>query len=74
MPDNWQILCGLNPKVANADEDPDGDGFTNICEYELGVDFLDHDTDDNDNGISDKLEQGLSILPLQKLLLLKKNK
>ena len=33
MPDGWEISHGLDPKVDDAAEDPDNDGFTNIQEY-----------------------------------------
>ena len=34
IPDDWEIAHGLNRyNAADADEDPDGDGFTNLEEY-----------------------------------------
>ena len=38
MPDAWEIAHGLNPLVANASGDPDGDGRTNLEEYNAGTD------------------------------------
>jgi len=34
MPDTWEIANGLNPFAANANSDPDFDGFSNFEEYE----------------------------------------
>jgi hypothetical protein len=42
MPDNFEIVNGLNPlDAADAGEDPDGDGCTNFQESESGTDPLD---------------------------------
>jgi hypothetical protein len=38
MPDAWETARGLNPLVADANADPDGDGRTNIEEYNAGTD------------------------------------
>ncbi len=38
MPDDWEIAHGLNPWVNDADGDVDGDGLSNLDEYELGFD------------------------------------
>jgi hypothetical protein len=38
MPDAWELkYAGLNPLVNDADEDLDGDGFTNFEEYNSGT-------------------------------------
>jgi hypothetical protein len=38
MPNDWEILYGLNPNNANdADRDGDGDGATNLEEYQAGT-------------------------------------
>ena len=38
MPDAWELnYVGLNPLVNDADEDLDGDGFTNLEEYTAGT-------------------------------------
>lgn len=38
MPDAWEILYGLDPRLNDAAADPDNDGFTNLEEYALGLD------------------------------------
>ena len=38
MPDAWETAHGLNPGVHDAGLDPDGDGLTNIEEYNSGTD------------------------------------
>src|SRR5207253_3881445 len=39
IPDAWEILYGLNPNDPNdARTDPDGDGMTNLQEYQAGTD------------------------------------
>lgn len=40
LPDLWEIEFGTNPLVADADGDPDNDGFTNSQEYLAGTDPL----------------------------------
>ena len=37
MPDEWEILYGLNPLVDDAGDDKDGDNWTNIEEYNRGT-------------------------------------
>jgi Bacterial TSP3 repeat len=36
MPDDWETFFGLNPNVNDAAGDPDGDGLTNLQEYQQG--------------------------------------
>ncbi len=37
MPDGWEVTNGLDPVVANANLDSDGDGHSNIREYTAGT-------------------------------------
>jgi len=37
MPDNYESNHGLDPLVDDSAEDPDGDGLTNLEEYDLGT-------------------------------------
>lgn len=57
MPDDWEITHGLNPWVNDANLDSDGDGLTNLEEYERGTDPFNPDTDGD--GILDGDEDGL---------------
>jgi len=41
MPDEWETTFGLDIFSDDADEDPDGDGYSNIEEYRYGTDPLD---------------------------------
>ncbi len=45
MPDEWEILYGLDPDLDDADEDADGDHLTNLNEYLNGTDPTVTDTD-----------------------------
>ena len=55
IPDWWEKKYGLNPEdPADAAEDPDGDGLTNLYEYLTGNDPFQEDTDGN--GITDDWE------------------
>jgi hypothetical protein len=38
MPDDWEIVYGLNPLLDDAHMDPDGDGLSNLDEYERETD------------------------------------
>lgn len=54
LPDNWETGHGLDPNVVNSSEDPDGDGWTNLQEFQRGTvpTFGDRDGD----GASDQQE------------------
>lgn len=38
MDDGWETQNGLDPNINDADQDADGDGYTNIEEYQAGTD------------------------------------
>ena len=61
MPDSYEDEndC-LNSEVADAGADPDGDGLTNLEEFELGTDPCKADSDGD--GLSDGQERGLVAL------------
>jgi 5-hydroxyisourate hydrolase-like protein (transthyretin family) len=44
LPDEWEILYFSNPTLAAADEDPDGDGQSNLEEYIAGTHPLNVDS------------------------------
>jgi hypothetical protein len=51
MPDTWEKEVGLNRYRANASEDPDRDGLTNLGEYRVRSHPRDEDPDND--GIDD---------------------
>jgi len=50
--DSWELRFGLNPNVASAADDPDGDGLDNLAEADAGTwpDTSDTDGDGLDDG------------------------
>lgn len=64
IPDDWEVLHGLNPHFNDAAADPDADGLSNYWEYRLGLDP--HLADTGNTGIRDDLkdndEDGLTNL------------
>lgn len=54
MPDKYEYSSGLNPAVNDANGDLDGDGLTNIQEFQLGTSANASDSDSD--GISDSGE------------------
>ncbi len=41
MPDGWEIRYGLDPLVNDATQNADGDGYSNLVEYQQGADPTD---------------------------------
>jgi hypothetical protein len=38
MPDAWEVAHGLNPNLNDANSDPDGDGISNVTEFQRDTD------------------------------------
>ncbi len=62
MDDEWEILYGLNPNINDADLDLDGDGLTNLAEFQAGTNPAVADTDGD--GADDALELAFGSDPL----------
>jgi hypothetical protein len=59
MPDGWEVLHELNPNdPSDADEDPDGDGLTNLDEYLYGTDPNNPDSDGDGTSDGDEVDAG----------------
>ena len=56
MPDTFEVENGLNPNVNDAALDKDGDGLTNLQDFQRGTRADTADTDSD--GFSDKVETG----------------
>jgi len=63
MPDWWEIAHGLDPFSNDANLDLDGDGLSNLQEYQLGTDPSNTDTDGD--GLSDGWEAAHATDPLK---------
>jgi hypothetical protein len=64
LPDDWEMAYGLNPGLNDSGIDLDGDGLTNLDEYELDTDPLNPDTDGDgilDGQESGKVDRGESV-------------
>lgn len=72
LPDDYELANGLDPRNSlDRDADPDGDGFTNLEEFEFGSNPQVADTDANNNGVPDAVENRVPvIIPILQLLLL----
>lgn len=62
MPDAWEVEHSLNVGVNDAGEDPDGDGLTNLEEFQRGTDPRNPDTDGD--GFNDGFEVAMGSDPL----------
>src|SRR5713226_1031088 len=62
MPDGWEVAHALDPRVNDANNDPDNDGLTNLQEYQLGTDPNNADTDGD--GMPDGWEVAHGLNPL----------
>jgi len=66
LPDQWEMAYGFNPTAPGEQNlDPDGDGLTNLQEYQHKTNPIVADTDDD--GLSDGLEVMASTNPLDGL-------
>ena len=54
IPDGWEAEYGLDPLKPDATNDPDGDGLSNVQEYQNSTDPRDADSDDD--GLNDMRE------------------
>ncbi|MGD9503955.1 MAG: hypothetical protein AB7W37_03530 [Syntrophobacteraceae bacterium] len=41
MPDGWELTYGIDPLVNDAGQDADGDGYSNLLEYQRNTDPTD---------------------------------
>ncbi|HMD96237.1 MAG TPA: carboxypeptidase regulatory-like domain-containing protein [Terriglobia bacterium] len=63
IPDTWKIANGFDPHDPSvAGQDPDGDGLTNLQEYQLGTDP--HNPDTDGDGVPDGKEVQIGTNPL----------
>ena len=47
IPDGWEVINNLNPIGDDASDDPDGDGLTNLKEFQNNINPNNPDTDDD---------------------------
>jgi len=63
MPDGWEVTYGLDPLVDDASADPDGDGYTNLQEYNLGRHPNNYEPDKPDLLSPPNADTDLSLTP-----------
>jgi len=59
MPDDWEDANGLNKIIDDAGGNPDGDGLTNLQEFQRGTDPQDDDSDGD--GLQDHVEDATGV-------------
>jgi len=59
IPDSWAISRGLDPNISAAQNDDDGDGLTNLQEYQNHTDPQHSDTDRDGYSDGDEIAQGI---------------
>ena len=70
LPDSWETANGLNPKnAADASQDGDNDGFTNLQSLNLGPTPISFDPDNNNNNIPDIFEAKRAIPAMLHIIL-----
>ena len=64
MDDAWELGRGLDPTRDDGGEDPDGDGYTNLEEYQLGTDPMAMSEDTALGGCGSPWSLSLVLMPL----------
>lgn len=63
LPDRWETENGLNVAVNDANEDPDGDGRTNLQEYDAGTSPHSNDSRTASIGVSELFSVNTAVFP-----------
>ena len=59
IPDSWEKLWGLDPSDIDPFDDLDGDGLSNMFEYDNGLDPTSRDTDNDGIRDQDEFDMGM---------------